>query len=258
VVTCTFSHEAVCDDGADGDGDGLIDGADPDCCIDIDGDGICQPNDCDDTNPLIQMAPADEVEIVLTKKTGGTEVSWETNIYGLVDVATGSLSDMRADTDFFQASCLVDDDQGQLYADLRADPSPGDGYYYLARSQNSCGSALYGNSAERIALESSPGACPYDPACPTCADCELTDPAAICEGLHCLEMEPNAICATQPGTGLYPDPCNSESDCAEGHGCFQACVAWCRIGQDDCGFGFQCVPFNVSIGGTAYGVCLPG
>jgi hypothetical protein len=30
-VTCTFTPELECNDGADGDGDGLIDGADPDC-----------------------------------------------------------------------------------------------------------------------------------------------------------------------------------------------------------------------------------
>ena len=41
-VTCTFSKEVECSDGADGDGDGLIDTADPDCAG---GGDPCSPSE---------------------------------------------------------------------------------------------------------------------------------------------------------------------------------------------------------------------
>ena len=49
--------DEICDNGIDDDCDGLVDGLDPDCCDDADGDGVtdetCGGYDCDDSDPAI-------------------------------------------------------------------------------------------------------------------------------------------------------------------------------------------------------------
>ncbi|HKQ61057.1 MAG TPA: PQQ-dependent sugar dehydrogenase [Candidatus Polarisedimenticolaceae bacterium] len=64
-------------------------------------------------------------------------------------VASGRLSDLRASG--FGAACrLGADGTAPERIDNRADPASGDGYYYLVRAANSCGTASYGNGSGAV------------------------------------------------------------------------------------------------------------
>jgi len=148
TLTCTYSNEAACNDGSDGDGDGLIDGDDPDCCIDGDNDGFCGAADCDDSDPAVWSEPSQVRNLTLSigAPTPMTWIDWLADSGAVVDLVSGQLSDLRADGDYLLAECLANDAAGTTYEDTRPDPRPDDGYYYLARAQNSCGTSTYGDS----------------------------------------------------------------------------------------------------------------
>ena len=62
------------------------------------------------------------------------------------DVVGGELATLRASGNIGAAACLADDRPVASWTDGRPDPVPGQGYYYLSRAQNACGSAGYGTS----------------------------------------------------------------------------------------------------------------
>ena len=60
------------------------------------------------------------------------------------DVVSGDVLLMRAAGSVDDAQCEMDDAGISTWDDPRADPVPGQGYYYLVRSQTSCITATYG------------------------------------------------------------------------------------------------------------------
>ena len=83
---------------------------------------------------------------IAVTKDGVDTLIWFTPDSSEFDVVTGYLSDLLADTDFSQATCL-----GTYSANPAVDPLPeppvGDGRYYLARGLTSCVGAHYGDSS---------------------------------------------------------------------------------------------------------------
>ena len=262
-VTCTFSVEVECCDGADGDGDGLIDDRDPDCClVDNDCDWFCAAEDCDDSNLIVHEAPA-AAELHVAQSLSDTQLSWDVSFGEWVDVVSGSLSDLRGSGDFTFATCLIEDDQNSTAADTRAAPGPGDGYYYLARSQNTCGGGSYGldGTVPRDDLNSL-APCGYDPGCPGCTSCDLQDPPPVCGTEQCQASFgfPPTVCSGPTGSGGQGAVCDSSNDCLPGFACVDigsgfACHQWCRVAFPDCPILCLPLPPPLIIDGTEYGVC---
>lgn len=143
LLTCTYSNEAECSDGADGDGDGLIDAADPDCCVDADGDGFCGASDCDDDNPLVHEPPTPLDIRLSVGAAGNARILWTAQPGAVADGISGLLSDLEATP--IAASCLFNDRSGSVYTDSRPAPPSGAGDFYLLRAQNSCGASTFGS-----------------------------------------------------------------------------------------------------------------
>jgi len=141
---------------ADLDGDAIGDDCDPD----IDGDGVANALDCRPLDGTIS-GPSGEVDGVTVSRGPTTNLSWSTLSGGTLgyDVSGGVLSLLRANGTSTDASCLENDVAGPAWSDSRPEPTAGDGYYYLVRGQNICGTGSYGaatGGAERV-----PGtACP--------------------------------------------------------------------------------------------------
>jgi hypothetical protein len=103
------------------------------------------------------------------------EVSWS-SLDGAVgpstvyDLVTGLLGQLRAAADYRDASCLQDGQGNSPYADTRGNPASGEGYYYLVRAQNACGTGSYGDSGEtpdpRDGLEDGSATLPDPDPCP--------------------------------------------------------------------------------------------
>jgi hypothetical protein len=140
----------------DRDGDGQADCVDPD----DDGDGVVDENDCapwDDSK-----AAGAPMEIVTVRWTGPpATLEWASQGPGVVyDVIDGSLTDLLADGNVSQASCLAENLVRASYRDVRFAPSPGAGRYYLIRPEKtSCGTGTYGFASagsERVPLVDCP------------------------------------------------------------------------------------------------------
>jgi len=63
------------------------------------------------------------------------------------DIIGGRLSLLRTTATFQDASCLRDQNTSPAWIDFRSQPPVNDGYYYLIRAQNPCGTATYGSSS---------------------------------------------------------------------------------------------------------------
>ena len=122
------------------DGDGIGDACDPD----IDGDGVPNAQDCAPYDPRTSTLPG-EVRGVGLSNAGATHLSWSQQGAGdRYDVAGGALSALRLLGSAADAVCLGNDQMIEQWDDARPDPSPGDGYYYILRAQNACGTGSYG------------------------------------------------------------------------------------------------------------------
>ena len=116
-------------------------GGDRDEDLVLDGDD-CAPGDPGSWAPTVTIA-----DLVL-EKPGVVTLSWSDQ-GGVVGpglthaVLGGDLSVLR--TLGIDATACVDGPiQGTTYDDLRPDPTPGDGYFYLIRATNGCGAATLG------------------------------------------------------------------------------------------------------------------
>ncbi len=114
---------------------------------DLDGDGridaACAGTDCNDTNPFVWAAPGEVAGLVFSSTSAfswtdqapltGPEVSY--------DVASGPLSAAGLG---FDASACLQAGGGLGFTDGRPDPAVGQGFWYLVRGRDSCGTGTYG------------------------------------------------------------------------------------------------------------------
>lgn len=89
-----------------------------------------------------------------------TLLSWTVEITSArYDVIGGLLSALRSSGTVAAATCVVNDAPGTSTSDPRPNPASGDGYYYLVRGQNVCGSGFYGFASSGSLNQPSTG-CP--------------------------------------------------------------------------------------------------
>ncbi|HEX5041456.1 MAG TPA: thrombospondin type 3 repeat-containing protein [Candidatus Polarisedimenticolaceae bacterium] len=125
---------------ANNDGDALGDACDPD----DDNDGTADAQDCAPLDASASAAPV-EVQALAVVLSGGTQVTWTSQGAGFrYDVVGGDLATLRGAGNVAGATCLVNDRTVASWTDARPDPGTGQGYYYLSRAQNACGTAGYG------------------------------------------------------------------------------------------------------------------
>jgi hypothetical protein len=87
-------------------------------------------------------SPAEVQGVVLDGQTP-TGLTWSATSGAVYDVASGALSDLRVNGTT-TAACLSNNGATAGYIDVRSDPVPGAGYYYIARAQGACGAGTYG------------------------------------------------------------------------------------------------------------------
>jgi len=127
--------------------------------MDMDGDGhlnlLCGGNDCNDTDPLVWSPPIEVANVTMT--TSATNLTWDNqgSLVGpgtLYEVGSGSM-----DKEFGLLSDMICLGSGTAtsFMDGRGDPPLGQGFWYLIRGRNSCGTGTYGGFWDDIA-----------PACP--------------------------------------------------------------------------------------------
>jgi YVTN family beta-propeller protein len=117
--------------GGDRDEDGVLNGAD------------CAPGDA------TAWAPTVEVAAFSVSGATPTDLSWTAQSGssgpGVVyDVVGGLLSELRLSGLAAATACVAPDLIAASYSDARPPPVPGEGFYYLIRAENSCGSASFG------------------------------------------------------------------------------------------------------------------
>jgi hypothetical protein len=106
----------------------------------------------------VAVPPPEEVEGILITRSDPTKLSWTAVSGAVYDVASSTLSALAANGTA-TATCLSDNHGAANYNDNRPDPPQNDGYYYLVRAQNACGSGTYGYAS--AGLERLPtAACP--------------------------------------------------------------------------------------------------
>src|SRR5262245_22141721 len=124
----------------DTDGDGTLNCTD----ADDDGDGVADGQDCP---PLDNTASTPPIEVGVLTVTGAapTTLTWTPQGAGgfRYDVASGSTSSLRPGG-VSAAACLLNDRTVSNGTDSRPKPAAGQGYYYIVRAQNACGSGPYG------------------------------------------------------------------------------------------------------------------
>ncbi|HEU4401753.1 MAG TPA: hypothetical protein VFT43_06570 [Candidatus Polarisedimenticolia bacterium] len=115
---------------------------------DRDLDGHLNGDDCN-SGDASAFAPPGEVLNLAVTGVDPASLTWDpqatqTGPGVRYDVASGSLSSLRSAGLPASTSCLAADLVPAAYNDTRADPPPGDGYYYLTRAEDSCGSGGFG------------------------------------------------------------------------------------------------------------------
>ena len=78
---------------------------------------------------------------------GPTLVTWSPQAGAVYDIVGGTIAGIVTDGGVSGAECLEDGVAGDSWADARADPSPYQSYYYLVRSEKSCGPGSYGTGS---------------------------------------------------------------------------------------------------------------
>ncbi|RMF72665.1 MAG: exo-alpha-sialidase [Acidobacteria bacterium] len=95
--------------------------------------------------------PFEEVSDLRVNRVPQTELSWTSQdpVHGaatVYDVVSGSLLDLLLDGGFVSATCAAEDVDDSPWVDPRADPSAGDGTWYLVRSQQGSDAGSHGSS----------------------------------------------------------------------------------------------------------------
>jgi hypothetical protein len=130
-------------------------------CLDCDddADGVPDGADCAPLDPTIWARPR-EIPALLAEGKLPTRLTWgEEGPSVRYDVASGTLSALRADRGTASASCLAAAAAVTTLDDARPNPGTSEGYYYMVRARNSCGAGPYGFSSSG-APETPVAACP--------------------------------------------------------------------------------------------------
>ncbi len=126
------------------DADGLDDACDPD----DDGDRVPDLDDCAPADPAFSAIPLESSAVTMSQ-AGSTSLSWDAAPDAdRWDVVGGTLAALRTDGGVLAVDCLADDRPTADWTDPRPDPAAGDGYYYLVRAQNPCGSGPLGDASD--------------------------------------------------------------------------------------------------------------
>lgn len=96
--------------------------------------------------------------------------------------------------------------------------------------------------------------------------CDPMSPGAMCgPGQQCLPQSSGEPICAPAGNGNFFDLCADFSQCLPGLDCVNdgmnsCCMAWCRIGYNDCPTSFTCVEVlgSPAVDGVIYGVCWDG
>jgi hypothetical protein len=122
---------------------------------DFDGHPGCG-QDCDDSDGQIWAAPATVGQLLVSP---ASLVSWN-DLAGVsgpgtsYDLASGSLASTPG-IGFASASCLQTGGPNS-YPDSRPAPTPGHGFWYLARGRNACGLGSFGSAARDLSIPACP------------------------------------------------------------------------------------------------------
>jgi hypothetical protein len=144
--------------GLDRDGDGAFDGdeidarSDPSNAAstptDRDGDGAANLADCAPDDATAFAVPPELLALTLRKEAAGSiSLSWPpvapaTGTGTRIDVASGRLTELRADLSFARAGCAAT----QLPDGPWSDSSGSVGIWYLVRGRNACGRGTWGGT----------------------------------------------------------------------------------------------------------------
>jgi len=115
---------------------------------DRDEDGVLNGGDCAQGDAG-SWAPTGEVAAFSVAGKAPTVLSWTSQAAatgpGVVyDVVGGSLLALRSGGLAAATSCVASNLTAAGYSDTRPLPAPGDGYYYLTRAENGCGTGTFG------------------------------------------------------------------------------------------------------------------
>jgi YVTN family beta-propeller protein len=122
---------------------------------DRDLDGHLNGDDCADGDATT-FAPTVEVTNLTVAGAGPTTIAWDGQASApgvgavLYDVAGGILSELRVSGLAASTACLAGGLGAPSYDDTRPDPPIGEGYFYLSRATNACGSGGFGPGLEAI------------------------------------------------------------------------------------------------------------
>jgi hypothetical protein len=97
-----------------------------------------------------EAVPLAEVSGLALSHGGTTTLTWSPQAGSVYDVAGGDLSQLQSSGGVDDALCLADDVVLALWDDARPDPALADAYYYLVRSQESCGLGTYGSGSDTV------------------------------------------------------------------------------------------------------------
>jgi hypothetical protein len=124
----------------------------------VDGGAASTCMDSGRVNVCITVPP--DVDGVTVSGSTSTTIAWTPGAPDVVyDVASGSLSMLDREHSAIDAACLVNRVATDNTADPRAIPPPGDGYYYVVRARESCGTGSYGTESSGEP-RSPTGSCP--------------------------------------------------------------------------------------------------
>jgi hypothetical protein len=123
-------------------GSGIRLGADRDLDARLNGDD-CAPSDPGSFAVVTETTDLDLSQGAVTH-LAWSDQSAATGAGIVYDVVTGDLDALRIGGVAFASSCLAGDLTAAAFDDLRPDPAPGSGYFYVVRGRNACGAATFG------------------------------------------------------------------------------------------------------------------
>jgi len=126
---------------------------------DHDGDGVTNGLDCAPFDATASAPPVEVPSLFLGKDGAMTVLSWSDQGFGtLYDVASASLASLTT-SGTADATCVYVELTQPTVLDTRPDPAMLEGFYYLIRSENTCGDSPYGFASSGAPREPT-AACP--------------------------------------------------------------------------------------------------